>query len=196
MLFDQHLPAQPERDHHADQAHAKSPEGEHRPGQLFAGQQGEGGDRGHESGGNDGSGRGGGGLVDVVFQHPPVVRSKGSPHHPPEPKAEQRGGDGHIERPADFQTAVDIAWNQQSAQCHAGEDGAPGELGGRDAGNGIALDRVGHAPRIEDLPWRVKPGGVPRNGSGLLRGVVLGGSGRRQRAALGYGSNYIYPSIK
>src|SRR5690606_16343857 len=63
-------------------------------------------------------------LVDHVLLQVPWTRAGQVLREAPEGEAQQRGGDRHVERPADLEAAVHVARRQQAADDHAGDDGA------------------------------------------------------------------------
>ena len=66
----------------------------------------------------------------------------------------QPGRDRHVERPADLQTAVDIARGQDRADHHAGQDGADG-LDGVNGKNGKRGARGPAGKAAENVPVNV-----------------------------------------
>ncbi|MCZ7680496.1 MAG: hypothetical protein M5U28_17720 [Sandaracinaceae bacterium] len=73
----------------------------------------------------------------MLFSELLEARRAGGLRRLPQPEAEQRGGDRHVEAPADLQPAVDVAEREHGAEHGARQDGAQRQLAGSvDGGHG------------------------------------------------------------
>ena len=120
-----------ERDGHeeAKQENHADEQGKLPPDELVAGEHGQRGNGGNETGGGNPARGNGHGHDDGVFLHADFILHQTGPAQGFEDgENDNDGGDVHAQAPAGFQTNVQVGKRHQSAKDHAGDDRARGEV--------------------------------------------------------------------